>query len=129
MMDDSAFQLSDAWFTLGVVTRERLATMRAEWERGEDRNAEHYRWSAFVAFLAERRPLDPRLATALYELGERDPDQAMGSSMMDKIVRLPECPDEVLAAAAASGRRHLMRLVERRRADQSSAGRHSDPAV
>ena len=129
MMDDSAFQLSDAWFTLGVVTPERLATMRTEWERGEDRNAEHYRWGAFVAFLAERRPLDARLATALYELGEWDPDHAMGSSMMDKIVRLPECPEEVLAAAAASGRRHLIRFVERRRADQGNFGRYPDRAV
>lgn len=128
MIDDSPFQLRDAWFTLGVVTPARLAAMRAEWERGEDRNPEHYRWGAFVAFLTERRPLDPLLAAALYALGERDPDQAMGSSMMDRLVRLPECPEEVLAAAATSGRSHLMRLVERRLADQS-AGRHPDPAA
>ena len=116
--DDSHFELSDAWFTLGVVTPERLASLRDEWERGDDRKPEHYRWRAFVEFLAERRPLESRLAVALYELGERDPDHSMGSSMMDRIVRLPECPEDVLAAAAASGRQHLMRLVERRRDNQ-----------
>jgi len=31
--------------------------MQDEWARGEDRNREHYRWRAFVAFLDERRPL------------------------------------------------------------------------
>jgi len=129
MTDDSVFQLGEAWFTLGVVTPERLASMRDEWERAEDRNPEHYRWRAFVAFLDERRPLEPHMAAALYVLGERDSDQAMGSSIMDTIVRLPECPEEVLHAAAASGRRHLVRLVERRRGDQSSTSRHPDPAV
>src|SRR5688572_14531132 len=109
--DDTLFQLSEPWFTLGVVTPERLATMRAEWGRGEDRNPEHYRWRAFTAFLGEQRPLSTELAGALYELGARDPDRAMGESMMNAIVRLPECPESVLNAAAASGLRHLTRLV------------------
>ena len=130
MFDDSVFQFSDDWFTLGVVTPERLAALRAEWARGEDRHPEHYRWRAFIAFLADHRPLTPDLAAALYELGARDPDShAMGSSMIDRIVRLPECPEKVLDAAVASGRRHLVRLVERRRAESGDTRRHSDPAA
>ncbi len=121
-VEDSPFQLTEDWFALGVVTPERLAVMRAEWERGEDPNPEHYRWRAFCDFVASRRPLAPDLAVALYALGERDPDQAMGGSMMDTIVRLPECPEAVLDAALASGRRHLMRLVERRRAGRVARG-------
>lgn len=127
-IDDTPFQLGEAWHALGVVTPERLAAMRAEWERGEDRNPEHYRWRAFLSFLGEHRPLGAELAAALYNLGERDSDEAMGASMMDTIVRLPECPELVLDAAATSGRPHLTRLVERRRAHHGDAGRHRDPA-
>ncbi|AHG92899.1 hypothetical protein J421_5364 (plasmid) [Gemmatirosa kalamazoonensis] len=113
--EETPFQFGDAWFALGLVTPERLAALRAEWASGEDRSPEHYRWQAFVEFLAERRPLSAELAAALYELGARDPDaHGMGAAMRHRIVELPECPASVLAAAAASGERHLVRAVERR---------------
>ena len=114
--EELPFEFSPEWFALGLVTPERLAALRAEWERGEDRSPEHYRWRAFVAFLAERRPVSPELASALYELGARERDRATGEAMMHRVVDLAECPEAVLAAAAASGRRHLVRAVERRRA-------------
>ena len=78
-LEDSPFQLSEPWFTLGVVTPARLVAMRAEWA-------------------------------------------------MNTIVRLPECPDIVLDAAAASGLRHLTRLVERRRLRDAAADPHPDSA-
>ena len=118
--EDSPFEFTKAWFALGVVTPARLAALRAEWDRGEDNNPEHYRWRAFREFLIERRPLPPELVTALYQLGAEDRDQGMGGSMMDTLVRLPECPERVLVAAAGSGRRHLVRLVERRRAEPTT---------
>ncbi len=114
-VEESPFEFTEPWFTLGIVTPARLAELRAIWDEGEDRSIEHYRWRAFTAFLDERRPLRAELAAALYRLGERDADHAMGASMMHRIVALPDCPAEVLAAAKRSGRRHLERLVERRR--------------
>ena len=39
--DDSVFQLGEAWFTLGVVTPERLVSMREEWQRA-DKNGERF---------------------------------------------------------------------------------------
>src|SRR3989442_1469083 len=101
------------WWDLGVIDATSLALYRAEWDRGEDRNPEHYRYGAFRAFLAARRPLPPDLAQALFELGDADPDQMMGGAMMADIVRLPECPKPVLDLASSS-RPHLVRLVERR---------------
>ena len=59
--------------------------------------------------------MSAELAAAPYDLGERERDETMGESMMLRIVQLPECPVSVLDAAVASGRRRLIRAVERRR--------------
>jgi hypothetical protein len=106
-----------AWYAVGVVDQSFLARARIEWDKGEDDNTEHYRYWAFREFVAARRPLSPELAVALYELGAADADQGMGGAMMVDVVYRPECPEVVLSAAAASGRRHLVRAVERRRAE------------
>jgi len=108
-------QFSHEWFTLGIVTESQLEALGREYETGEDPNTEHYRYGAFMEYLREHRPLSPAMAEALYELGARDPDHAMGSAMMHQIAELPECPPEVLENAARSGKKHLIRLVEKRR--------------
>ncbi|HKT07083.1 MAG TPA: hypothetical protein VJR24_04225, partial [Gemmatimonadaceae bacterium] len=110
------FQLSAPWFSLGVVTPERLAAMREEWARGEDRSPEHYRWRAFCAFLNERRPIAHDVAQALYDLGARDADRAMGEAIMHRVIELPECPEPLVAVAEASGIRHLAKAAARHRA-------------
>jgi hypothetical protein len=110
-----------AWFALGVVDDAVLARHREEWDKGQDDNTEHYRYWAFREFLAAHRPLAPELAAALFELGAADPDQAMGGAIMADIVHRPECPPAVLDAARASGRKHLLRIVERRRAEPRAA--------
>jgi hypothetical protein len=51
------------------------------------------------------------MACTLYELGAADPDHGMGGAMMNEIVRLPECPPDVIEAAANSGRKHLVKLA------------------
>ncbi len=105
-----------AWYVLGVVDQPFLVRARAEWDKGEDVNTEHYRYWAFREFVAARRPLTAQLAAALYDLGAADANRGMGGAMMAGIVKLPECPETVLAAAAVSGHKHLVRAVERRRA-------------
>jgi hypothetical protein len=113
--EDLSFGFTTQWFSLGIVSEPLLAQIRARWDMGEDRNPEHYRYCAFKEFLAARRPLAPELVAALFELGATDPDQAMGGAMMADVVRLSECPANVLNAALESGRKHLARLVESRR--------------
>jgi hypothetical protein len=103
------------WYTLGIVDDAQLVRLRAEWDKGEDENAEHYRYRAFSDFVLAHEPLSPDLAVALYELGSRDADVGMGGAIMAHIVYRPECPEAVLEAAATSGRRHLVRSVARRR--------------
>ena len=117
--EETPFQFTPTWYTLGIATTERLAALRAIWARGEDRSPEHYRWRAFKEFLTERRPLPPPLAEALYDLGASDTDRAMGESMMHEIVSLPECPLDVLERARASGRKHLIKAAARESASET----------
>ena len=113
-IEEPPFGFTEAWHRLGIVTPARLETLRAEWARGEDRDPEHYRWRAFLSFLAERRLLAPEVVAALYQLGAAENDRAMGEAMMHRVIELPECPANVLAEAVASGIRHLGQAVERR---------------
>jgi hypothetical protein len=105
---------TSAWFTIGVVDDSVLAGLQVEWNKGQDDHPEHYRYWAFREFLAAHRPLAPELAARLFDLGSADPDRAMGGAIMADIIRLPECPAEVMDAALASDRPHLARIVERR---------------
>jgi len=101
------------WIDLGVVTEEQIAEAVAAFEQSDDKNPEHYRYKAFRDYLAAHRPLPDEMAAALYDLGDRDPDYSMGGAMMGDIVRLKECPIEVLEKAAISERRHLVKLAAR----------------
>ena len=103
------------WYTLGIVDDALLDRLRADWDKGDDPNTEHYRYRAFSDFVLVHQPLSPALAIALYELGSRDADPGMGGAIMSHMVYHPECPEAVLEAAATSGRRHLVRAVARRR--------------
>lgn len=105
---------TDTWFTLGVLTQEELREFETEFETSSDKNPEHYRYRAFRGFLQRNRPLSPARCDALYELGDSDPDITMGGSMMADILRLPECPPEVIEKARVSPRKYLVKIAERR---------------
>lgn len=111
---DAPLGFNNRWFELGVVDDAHISKMCAEWARGKDQNSEHYRYGAFCKFLSSHRPLDPSLALALYDLGDGDPDHAMGGAIMKEIVVLPECPIEVWEKAKNSGREWLVKVIRRR---------------
>jgi hypothetical protein len=104
-------EITDAWFTLGLITEQDLPLYGAEFETSGDKNSEHYRYGAFRLYLSQNRPLAPSMSEALYELGAADPDRAMGGAMMADILHLPECPPEVVKKARQSGIRHLIKLA------------------
>ncbi len=106
---------TEQWFSLGILTENGLQNYGTTYETSADKNTEHYRYGAFRWYLKEHRPLSEAIAEALYELGASDPDSAMGEAIMADIVELPECPDSVSAKALFSGRKHLIRITNRRR--------------
>jgi hypothetical protein len=110
---DTPFGFTPAWYELGIVDDSVLSRLRAEWDKGEDDNPEHYRNWAFNEFFARQQPLAPEVAVALWELAESDPD--LRWVIRTHIVQRPECPEPLLEAALASGLKHLVRIVARRR--------------
>jgi hypothetical protein len=108
-------QFSDRWLQLGLLTEDELGRLGREYEVSEDKNTEHYRYSAFCKYLTSHSPLPPTMAAALYELGLEDPDQVMGAAMMRDIVGLEECPAELLEKALTSGENHLVKAASGRK--------------
>ena len=104
-------QFDDQWVRLGVLSDVRLGEIAGEFSKGEDSHAEHYRWRAFRSFLDESPELDGNVLKGLYELGEKDPDSAMGGSMMAEVLRRRECPSDLLEAALLSNRSHLVKIA------------------
>jgi len=80
---------------------------------------EHYRWGAFTRFLERNENLPPETVKALYELGDSDPDDMMGGSMMKELLNRKDCPFDLLEVALNSNRNFLVKVangaIERRR--------------
>jgi len=114
-----ALGFSREWVDLGVVTPEKLKELEAEWLKGEDRNAEHYRWRAFREFVEAQESLSEVTARALYNLGANDPDSAMGGSIMAEVLRRQDCPEDLLKSAASSDRRFLRKIANERMAAEA----------
>ena len=108
-------ELGERWFELGVLTEELLGELGREYESSDDRNTEHYRYGAFRKYLEAHRPLPEEMAVALYELGDQDPDSAMGGSLMNDILNLEEGPSILFGRAVGSGRKHLVKTAMRRK--------------
>lgn len=108
-------QFSDQWLRLGLLNEDDLCALGQEYKASDDKSTEHYRYRVFRNYLDSHRPLSPAIADALYELGKEDPDQGVGRAMMREIVRLKECPDNVLEKASASGENHLVNAVRGRK--------------
>jgi hypothetical protein len=112
----SILGFTQEWLDLGVVTETYIEEAGRRYDASDDKNAEHCRFGAFRRYLASHRPLPQFMAEALYDLGSRDPDYSMGGAIMHEIAALPECPHSILELAATSDRKHLVKLVEKRRA-------------
>ena len=104
---------TQTWRDLGIISNEEIATLENEWKYGNDKNAEHFRHGAFRRFLAAHKPLPPETSRALYDLGNQDPDTAMGGAIMAAIVILKECPLDIVESALYSPRPDLKRFAEK----------------
>jgi hypothetical protein len=104
-------RFSQAWIELGIITSAKLEQFEALWVTGEDTNTEHYRWKAFLDFIKLQTSLDEKTAIALYELGENDPDIAMGGSIMGHILQRKDCPKSLLERGTQSENKFLQKTA------------------
>lgn len=109
---DEPFGFTPPWYELGIANPDMLTQLRAEWDKGEDRHSEHYRFWAFRDFLTSTPVLSEAVAVAIWEMAADDLD--LEWTIRTYVVQRPECPPALLDAAVASGRKHLIRIVESR---------------
>jgi hypothetical protein len=104
-------EFSQEWIDLGIITPAKLKQLETLWTTREDVNTEHYRWGAFLDFIKSKVLLDAETANALYELGENDPDAAMGGSIMAHVLRHKNCPKSLLQRGVKSEKRFLQKIA------------------
>jgi hypothetical protein len=111
---DNILQFSDEWFRLGLITPARLNELEQEYRNGDDKDTEHYRWRIFNKFLEENESISDEMMRALYELGSNDPDPPMGGSIMADVLRLEDCPRDIIDLALRSERSHLVKIAKQK---------------
>lgn len=103
-------EFTNEWFELCIVNEEVIKSLVAQRDP-DDNNAEHLRYAAFKNFVAANRPLPQDICRKLYDLGCADADSAMGGAMMADVLRLHECPIDLLTEALSSNRKHIARIA------------------
>lgn len=106
-------EFTNNWYELSIVNEELIKTLLAQRDP-HDNNAEHLRYAAFKHFVTGNRPLPKDLCWKLYNLGCADVDFAMGGAMMADVLRLHECPIDLLTEALSSNRKHVARIAASR---------------
>lgn len=81
-----ALHYPEAWRISGFVDTAFVRLQREEFEQGDDRNLEHYRWRAFCRVLAERDGLSDDDITRFVDLALADEDQVMATSALIRLV-------------------------------------------
>lgn len=106
-------EFTNAWFELDIVNIGWITQFIAQRDPN-DNNPEHVRYAAFQYFLVTNRPLPRELCWRLYDLGCADVDLAMGGAMMADVIRLAECPSDLLTKALSSNKKHIVAIATRR---------------
>lgn len=106
-------EFTNDWFELSIVNKELIQRFLAQRDP-DDNHAEHLRYAAFNHFVAGNRPLLQDLCWKLYNLGFADVDFSMGGAMMADVLRLNECPIDLLTEALSSNRKHVARIAASR---------------
>jgi len=75
------------WLNHGVLTPDLLQTQVKEFGNGEDKNEEHYRYSAFKNYLQAQQLLSDEQIIQLFDLIKIDSDISMASVMALDILK------------------------------------------
>jgi len=105
-------EFSNEWLELNIITPDLLDEFQREFDTGEDRNPEHYRWKAFDRFLKLNPALPPETLVSVYRLGELDPDCSMGGAMMRELLNRQDCPIELIEESLSSDRPFLVKAAQ-----------------
>ncbi len=82
------------WIEYGLLTKEILDYQLAEFQKGEDRNTEHYRYGTFRTWLRTKNHFTNREIEQFIELALNDPDQLMAGAAVKDLFTHPNISDE-----------------------------------
>jgi hypothetical protein len=89
----SRLAYSPAWLEYGLLDEASLREQWRQYAASGDQNTEHYRYRAFVAFLAKSGALDDTQIDRYIELAQTDGDQGMAQSALLHLIHLPGLSD------------------------------------
>ncbi len=100
-----------SWFECGLATSESAAAFDRYARQDPTKPPRHWRWLAFRDFLEENGPLDAERCRALFQLGESEADENLGTAMMCTVLYQRFCPSDVKQSAANSPRAAIRRSL------------------
>jgi hypothetical protein len=95
---------SEAWYSLGIMDEEKLASTVKSFRASDDLNDEHWRYGAYVSFMKQHPRLTSDECAGLFNIGENDPDFLVGQQILLGVLRRPECPHPLREQAATHPR-------------------------
>ena len=123
LLQDPVFQelqFTKEWIELGLVNCDNFPEMKERYLKGMDNCTEHYRWGAFCDLMKSKQSFTEEMFYRIYDLGKKDPDPAMGRSMRIELVRLPNCPKDLLNLAIQdeSTSKIILKILKKRELNQ-----------
>jgi hypothetical protein len=82
------------WSEFGLLPDEVLAAQLEAFQRGDDRNTEHFRYASFRRLLKAEGPLSDELVRQYLQLVELDPDELMARAALVDLLARPSLTDE-----------------------------------
>jgi hypothetical protein len=100
-MDDietilSELGYSPKWLDYKLIDLAFLEAQYLTYQKGVDKNTEHYRFRAFQIVLNDSDMLDDKIIDQYIELATLDPDHSMGQSALALLAKSPKLTDEQL---------------------------------
>src|SRR5689334_12768521 len=77
---------SSQWLDSGLINKQFLMDQLDEYQSSEDKNTEHYRYTAFQDILKTNTTLSDNTLEMYIELASIDEDHAMGKSALGDLV-------------------------------------------
>lgn len=89
-MELNALGYTDKWIKYGLLNKTILKTQFEKFQKGDDKNTEHYRYEAFLSWLREKESLTDQEIKNYLELALEDSDKSMAGSAAKELFTSPK---------------------------------------
>lgn len=93
-MDEMKLGYTKKWIEYSFLDEDILSSQVAEFEKGDDQSAEHYRYTSFVNWLEGKEKLTDQEVSNYIELAHEDVDDRMSGLAMKNLFISPKISNE-----------------------------------